>query len=1107
MEKTEKAEASMTKVREAEHPFLKGVEVLPWEEAMEAMKVSEAAAEVVKAGMIQARSFIAAKILELKRFDETRSKDAKEMLAQLNERIRVVSQSLSQYWKDTDSRKKTARLQEAESNLKDLVPLVEKAAEAVEPFVKGDIDKMSEDEASATYKKFSELEAVAQTKMAEVGASLMKRDQEARGNAALAKSVQALQARFAELRKQLNTAKRAVSDHEHKLVAEKLLSEVADLLKDIDAEVDKAKEACAPLVEQEAEKFLVAASVQLITSTLQDHMIENSVTEEALFKQVSGGKKTIGEKAFLAYLKTLPEAFKREEFAFAEERCKAICSYVGADKTGGIDLAGFQKLFRGRYTCCAETSVTDVFELESSMATGKLKVGEVVEAFGPIRKDESGARRLECSIPSTSSTGFVTLSDKEKPAYLKIISPFQTFTKEMDATMNESQQKLNKLASSITSKCAELPKATGPGSLADSHAELAKLSGKARDAKGVFRTLKTTSATAKSNYAKLESSDRIAPITAREKREAGALTGPAAEQTAKVEAIAKKMQEAVSPLASLKDPAEFATPATLLAEVEALGADFVAAAAEARALVKEQQAKVGDSVDGPMGQARRELGKMLVTLASNGHKSSQALASARGACAGLVEDLLTKCAAAFRDELSTKGVTVDELFAQLLKGGEEHIREATLCERLGALEGLAVQPEQAKLICRQIEAGRIGKGGFHRFLHPYFSVVNTIALTSTFDIGAGKTVRKAEAEELLVVLEGPRTDESLGVVRVRGRFIVDGKEGWVTTKGNQGTPYLREVEKPFYACAAETPLGPNAKGTTGEAVRTLQCDEVMEVLEGPRKEACAPALRVKAKAVSDSAEGWVTIQDKRGAILAQEGTYYKCKEPVSMTDGLEIIKSNIVRKLAVGEVVHAMEGPVEEKSPGALRLKGRSTKDGATGWMTVKGVQGTVYAEELPGHYTVLQDVPLQKGFASTAATVRMLAKDEAIHVTQSPKEEPCPPDTRWKGRALSDGAVGWFTVDSNMKPWSPYHRCIRSAPIHSTFPAAEGKALRELAVGESMELAEGPKLVDKEIWMKGSAQKDGATGWVMVRNSEGEANFEATSALEARLKKAAEKK
>lgn len=101
--------------------------------------------------------------------------------------------------------------------------------------------------------------------------------------------------------------------------------------------------------------------------------------------------------------------------------------------------------------------------------------------------------------------------------------------------------------------------------------------------------------------------------------------------------------------------------------------------------------------------------------------------------------------------------------------------------------------------------------------------------------------------------------------RIMGRSLADGVEGWVSVRGNQGTPFLKEVEKRYYASVVELPLE-DAFKAEGEAkvVRALKADEVLELLEGPRKQTFEAGTRVKGKASSDGAVGWFTAKDSTG---------------------------------------------------------------------------------------------------------------------------------------------------------------------------------------------------------------------------------------------------
>jgi len=314
-------------------------------------------------------------------------------------------------------------------------------------------------------------------------------------------------------------------------------------------------------------------------------------------------------------------------------------------------------------------------------------------------------------------------------------------------------------------------------------------------------------------------------------------------------------------------------------------------------------------------------------------------------------------------------------------------------------------------------------------------------------------------------------------------------EGWISIQGNQGTPFLAEAQKPYYYCAAENAMEKEFQ-TTEPAVRTLRAEEIVELLEGPRKETFAPAMRARGKACKDQAQGWFTTRDKKGTVQAEaDANYYSCVTSVAMTDVLDVKNCNVVRKLAVGELFTVTEGPVEEKEAGITRVKGKAVKDDKEGWVTCKGNAGTVYAEPSKKHWSIVQEQPLTKLFKSTGAVeeVRRLEAGEAVLLLEGPKEETFPAETRIKGRALSDGAIGWITLKgTTVKKWSPYYKVVVAGPAHDTKAAEGAQVLRETNVGEVVEWLEGPVEEGKELRMKARLQKDGVVGWVSIRDAEG---------------------
>jgi len=532
----------------------------------------------------------------------------------------------------------------------------------------------------------------------------------------------------------------------------------------------------------------------------------------------------------------------------------------------------------------------------------------------------------------------------------------------------------------------------------------------------------------------------------------------------------------------------FATPLSVLEAAERLQAFTKESVTQTRAALKEQHAKIGKVSKGPMFEAKLELTKLESRLGVLEKKVSAYMEAACNACQSIVDARFSTASACLREEVTRRTITPEELFAELAQG-EDRIAHESLCKYLDTLDGLNLQPEQAQLLCRHIEVGAIGKRKFLSLLQQYFVVVRSIAITDAPEISKAKTIRKADADEVLEVVEGPRTDSKVGLTRVKGKSLIDGHVGWITVCGNQGTPFLQEMEKPYYSCKEEVVLQTEFSSDNTEDMRTLRQDEVLELVEGPRKEVFGKASRVRGKALSDGVTGWFTVKDSKGSAIAEpDGQYYSCTTSVAMTDEQDIRNCNVVRKLVEGEVFTVLEGPVQDKEAGITRVKGKATKDEQEGWITIKGNAGTIYAQASSKHYSVVEDVPLHKQFSSVGAEpIRILEKGEAVQAMEGPREESFPPQVRVKGKALSDGMMGWVTLKGdNLQPWSPYFTCVKATSMQDS-PASETSAeVRQVEHGEAVELIEGPLREGEETRMKIRSEKDGCIGWVTQKSGRG---------------------
>merc|ERR1719253_208434 len=148
----------------------------------------------------------------------------------------------------------------------------------------------------------------------------------------------------------------------------------------------------------------------------------------------------------------------------------------------------------------------------------------------------------------------------------------------------------------------------------------------------------------------------------------------------------------------------------------------------------------------------------------------------------------------------------------------------------------------------------------------------------------------------------------------------------------------------YYKCVKATVLTEDIT-IKSKTVRRLEMYEVLEVLEGPAKEEGVNVQRVKVQAVNDAAVGWATIAGNQGTpFLEPGGNLFSCVKETHITDAISITDSKTVRKLVKGEVIEVLEF-AKKDAQGIKRVKGKAKEDGATGWITVCGNQGTTFLE------------------------------------------------------------------------------------------------------------------------------------------------------------------
>eukprot|EP00401_Gymnodinium_catenatum_P034589 CAMPEP_0117540034 /NCGR_PEP_ID=MMETSP0784-20121206/43292_1 /TAXON_ID=39447 /ORGANISM="" /LENGTH=72 /DNA_ID=CAMNT_0005336679 /DNA_START=1 /DNA_END=215 /DNA_ORIENTATION=+ len=71
-------------------------------------------------------------------------------------------------------------------------------------------------------------------------------------------------------------------------------------------------------------------------------------------------------------------------------------------------------------------------------------------------------------------------------------------------------------------------------------------------------------------------------------------------------------------------------------------------------------------------------------------------------------------------------------------------------------------------------------------------------MTDSEDIKTSKVVRKLVADEMFEITGDIKEDAGAGIARAKGKAVKDGREGWITTKGNAGTVFAEPASK-FYS--------------------------------------------------------------------------------------------------------------------------------------------------------------------------------------------------------------------------------------------------------------------------------------------------------------------
>lgn len=1028
----ELAEAEVQKAAEAELPFLTGVEELASDVAHSAVATCEAAVKIAQKVIGDARAYVAKTHVDMKRLSSQAYEACSGEFVALQDRLNVGVSKLVELSKDMLERRRGMQQQLSAEKLSKVEAIVQKLASISGRFADDKLDALTSDEARTVCEELAGAETEAHAVVKDAKDFLAESMKQAKGqpdaravSAESAKSLAKLRQHELELARLLKESQ----FREQRYVAQQMLKEVPQSLAKLDAEVEASHKTASLILAADRNQVLEDLRVQSVLASLRAHISTEGVSAAALFAQVTEGETATPEE-LAAFLDRLPypgssgDAGPRGIPGLSGEQ--AASALATAAQQGGEDAlsaAGLQALLRERWICRARAPATDASEGGALLTN--VEAGEVVEVLARSEGAE-GATRAQCVLARDGATLWLTLSGPNGGSDFEPCLTSAGRTESIAAYIEGVCTRCAEVAQDAVQKaemCATHGQQQGP--LADVRSKLLQLKMKANVHQMKMEQLKKRVLSAK---AALTQKWEEAQQKAQASHFRATVEKQVKEAVAAVESSEAKAQQVVDGVKAGKMfKAQKAEDGTAhLDAAKKTASEALQALAEAKGftsnVIKEHESQQG-ALRSVVLDVRVQLMKLMSRLTSMERKCRMAVEVLGKEQLLAARRANEQARQALRAAALRSGHSADELFERYAEGGEELSED-----QLGALvESLPGHNLERAAAVRVLRAGAPEDRGLRRFelaqaIQEFHVCVKAIAITEAPKIVGAGLVRMLELGEFFEIIDDAReqgaADGKSDPLRLRGRALRDGTEGWVTTKGNKGTVYMQPAQKPFMRCASETTLR-EGRDMASSVVARARCDDVLELLEGPREDAVEPELLLHGHANGGKDEGWITLRNALGGVAAAPSQgLLVCRTAIAMTDVFDINKCGIVRKVAVGEILEALGdepeqegGPQQERedsSAGVARRRFKALRDGATGWITVRGTQGTVYLEASTSHYVVQQRTALRSA-REASAVVRWLEAGETFEATGAPEEgSPLPPMQSVRVRAASGGVSGW---------------------------------------------------------------------------------------------------
>eukprot|EP00927_Polykrikos_kofoidii_P001028 TRINITY_DN10374_c0_g1_i1.p1 TRINITY_DN10374_c0_g1~~TRINITY_DN10374_c0_g1_i1.p1 ORF type:complete len:1956 (-),score=521.59 TRINITY_DN10374_c0_g1_i1:151-5910(-) len=999
------AEASVKKAQEAEVPFKREDEP-PVDEASKLLLELETAVGAANTSIAGTKTFLAMKRLVVKRLGDAVRDPTAESLNALQTQLDSAMQTLGDIKKGMMERKSATVRRELAATVKDVEAKVS-AAEEVSVAL-ADKSDATTDQMKGACEKASASQAAAQTAITDARNVFIAQQRDAKVsqpevNTTMLEDIGKALDQLADLQATLDTQKGLLREQEHKFVARRLLNCAGQLGDKVDKKMELASKLAAPLTSESKEELMGVAFLGHIFDMLKAHLKSTEKTAKALFDDIGENTGKFSVDQFVAFCTKLLELDEHKDVFFSDEHMRASFKIMLKDDATEVDESAFLEQFRSKFIVTTLVAMTDGLTVKGSKTVRKLESGEIVEALGEAEKEPNiGVLRLKAKTEKDEKEGYISLAGNQGTRYLQPYSAYAALQKQIEKALTEVEDSTREALKYIDQKLEDL-KSVRPGSLAETRAELQRMRPRISGVRSTVAELRDKVSSTKYFIEDTMDEEKRKRHEAAEKKAAAATLEEVQALERTVKADVEKIMPGVDALVKnveLDEENPLGAMGSVEQELEAL---FVTMEKAANT-VKEHLDGIKGSTKGAMGELRSALVKMKVNFVSMESKCRKQAASLTSARKQVEESAHAAVAGALRTYGQTKQLSPEVLFNEISKDADKLTSEQ-LREFLSKIPDAPLKAGQLDLGLERFSG--LTKVEFLEVIQEYQRCVKEIAITSKEMIKESKTLRKLAVGEMVEIVD-PEKKDAQGMWRARCRAVTDGVEGWVTTRGNQGTNFLEKCSKPYYTCQQEVPFHSAFESSSSE-IRKLRLNEVLEVLEGPRKEAASETQRMRCKAQSDGKSGWVTMKEKKDVFFDLDNSLVSTQS-IPLTSSSDLTDSQEVRKLDVGETVVVLEQEAEDSTSGLWRAKVRATRDNQEGWITVKDNQGTSFAEPNTKLYTCRRSTPMETRLASGSSAVRALEVGETVELLEGPKNDSKDVVERIKGRTVDDGTVGWFT-------------------------------------------------------------------------------------------------